>query len=117
MNSTCNRKSRSSTIASRLGPGGGGVFPFLGIMVVPSFVGLSSVTTRVAGGLFIIGDRWRATVGSVWNPEVNAVMVMAFFITGRIASKYWEKQSSSTTWPSPAKQSILCTITGYGKTS
>jgi len=112
VNSACNRRSRSSTVASRLGPGGGGVFSFMGIMVVPSSVGLSSVATGVAGGLFIIGDRWRAAVSNIWNLEVNAAMIVAFFITVRIVSKYWEKQSSSTTSPSPAKQSIMCTITG-----
>jgi len=114
VNSACNRRSRSSTVASRLGPGGGGVISFVGIMIVPSSVWLSSVAMGVAGGLFIIGDHWRAAVSNVWNPEVNAATIMAFFITGRIVSKYWEKQSSSTTWPSPTKQSIMCTITGYG---
>jgi len=69
----------------------------MGVMVVPSSVGVSSVATGVTGGLLIMGDRWRAAVSNVWNPEVNAAMVMAFLITGRIVPKYWEKQSSSTT--------------------
>jgi len=42
---------------------------------------------------------------------------MAILITGRMAFIYWGKQSLSTTWPSPAKQSILFTMTRYGKTS
>jgi len=59
VNFACNRRSRSSTVASRLGPGGGGVISFWGIGVVPSFVGLSAVVTGIAGKLLIIGDRWR----------------------------------------------------------
>jgi len=117
VNSACNLRSRSSTVASRLGPGGGRVFSFLGLGGVPSLVGLSSVVTGAAGKLLIIGDHWRAVMSSIWNPESNPARVMAFLITGRIASIYWGKQSLSTTWPSPAKQSILCTITGYEKTS
>jgi len=117
VNSACNRRSRSSTVASRLGPGGGGVFSFSSLGGGPSLVGSSSVVTGAAGKLLIIGDCWRAAMSSLWDPESNAGRVMAFLITGRIASIYWGKQSLSTTWPSPAKQSILCTITGYGKTS
>jgi len=117
VNSAWSRSSRSSTVASRLGPGGGRVFSFSGLGGVSSFIGSSSVVTGAAGRLLIIGDRWRAVMSSIWKPASNAARVMAFLITGRMTSTYWGKQSLSTTWPSLAKQSILCAITGYGKTS
>jgi len=115
LNSTWSRSSRSSTVASRLGPGGGGVFSFSGLGGVSSFAGLSSVVMVAAGKLLIMGDHWRAVMSSIWNPTSSAAMVMAFLITGRMASTYWGKQSLSTTWLFPAKQSILCTMTGTGK--
>jgi len=107
----------ASTVASRLGPGGGGVFSFSGLGGVSSFAGSSSVVTVAAGKLQIMGDCWRAVMSSIWNPTSSAARVMAFLITSRMASTYWGKQSLSTTWLSSAKQSILCTMTGYRKTS
>jgi len=44
----------------------------MGVIVVPSFIGVSLEVTGVGGGIFTIGDFWRAAVSSVWNPEVNA---------------------------------------------
>jgi len=117
VNSAWSRSSRSLTVASWLGPGGGRVFSFTGLGGVLSFAGLSSVVTVAAGKLLIIEDCWRAMMSNIWNPTSNAARVMAFLITGRMASTYWGKQSLSTTWPSPAKQSILFTMTEYGKTS
>jgi len=90
---------------------------FSGLGGVSSFAGSSSVVTVAAGNLLIMGDSWRAVVSSLWNPMSNAARVMAFLITGRMASIYCGKQSLSTTWLSPAKQSILCTVTWYGKAS
>jgi len=64
-----------------------------------------------------MGNCWRAAKSNLMNPTSSAARVMAFLMTGRMASMYWGKQSLSTTWFSPAKQSILCNVTGYGNTS
>jgi len=114
VNSACNQISRSSTVASRLGPGSGGVFSFVWAMAVLSLMGVTSAAAGVTGGSWVMGDWRRASVSSVLNPVDNAAMMMAFFTTVRIAPRYWEKQSSSTMWSSPAKQSVLCTSTGFG---
>jgi len=99
VNSSWSLSSRSSTVASRLG-GGGHL--------------LSPLSAATVGGLLIREDCWRALESSCWNPTSSAARMMAFLRTGRIEFRYAGKQSSSTTWFSPGKQSILCTVTGYG---
>jgi len=115
--SACSCRSHSSTVASRLGPDGGGV----GSRVADTNASSATVVSLETGAgidrVLTIVDCQRANVNMVWNPDVKAASVRAFFISGQMAFRYYGKVSSSTAWPSPAKQLILCTIMGQGYTS
>jgi len=110
--SACSRRSRSLTVASWLGLDRGGVASWDTGATVSS---VTVVSSEMGAGIDVVetsGDCWRANVNMVWNPDVKAANVRAFLISGRMMARYSGKVFSSTTWPSPAKQVSLCTMTG-----
>jgi len=65
VNSACNHRSRSSTVASQLGPGGGRVFSFIGGVITLLDSGVLLGVTGVIDGVFTMGDFWQAVINNV----------------------------------------------------